>query len=54
MQGEKRLISWFPHVKVQFIPPEEIQKYDPLGLAFRNVNSQEELDQAEALARQMG
>lgn len=54
VQGEKRLISWFPHVKVQFVPPEEIQKFDPLGLAFRNVNSQAELDQAEALARQIG
>jgi molybdopterin-guanine dinucleotide biosynthesis protein A len=54
VRGEKRLISWFPHVKVQFVPPEEIQKFDPLGLAFRNVNSQAELDQAEALARQIG
>lgn len=54
VQGEKRLISWFPHVKVQFVPPEEIVKFDPLGLAFRNVNSQEELEKAEALARQLG
>ncbi len=54
MQGEKRLISWFPFVKVQFVPPEEIAKFDPSGLAFRNVNSQDELEQAEALARQIG
>lgn len=54
VQGEKRLISWFPTVKVQFIPPEEILKFDPLGLAFRNVNSQVELEEVEALARQIG
>ncbi|MEM5776211.1 MAG: hypothetical protein AAGU05_14505, partial [Anaerolineaceae bacterium] len=52
VQGEKRLISWFPDVKVQFIPPDEILKYDPLGIAFRNVNSQVELSEVEALARQ--
>ena len=37
---------WKKHVNVQFVPPKEIQKLDPLGLAFRNVNSQEELEQA--------
>lgn len=54
VQGEKRLISWFPSVKVQFVPPEEILKFDPLGVAFRNVNSQVELEEVEALARQIG
>lgn len=52
VQGEKKLVSWFPDVKVQFIPPDEILKYDPLGIAFRNVNSQVELSEVEALARQ--
>ncbi|TLN20184.1 molybdenum cofactor guanylyltransferase [bacterium] len=50
VQGEKRLISWFPHVKVRFVPPEELQQFDPLGLAFQNINSQDELEKAEALA----
>lgn len=53
VQGEKRLISWFPNVKVRFVPPEEIQQFDPLGLAFQNINSRDELEQAEALALRM-
>jgi len=49
--GERRLISWFSAVRVAQLPPEIITRYDPQGLAFWNLNTPQELAQAEVLAR---
>lgn len=49
--GERRLISWFPAVQVAPLTPEIIVQYDPDYLAFWNVNTPQELHQAEGLAR---
>jgi molybdopterin-guanine dinucleotide biosynthesis protein A len=49
--GERRLISWFPAVQVALLSPEIITRYDPQGLAFWNLNTPQELVQAEAQAR---
>jgi molybdopterin-guanine dinucleotide biosynthesis protein A len=46
-----KAIAWFPHVKVRVLTTEEIQQYDPAGLAFWNVNTPEEFIQAETIAR---
>jgi molybdopterin-guanine dinucleotide biosynthesis protein A len=46
-----KVIAWFPQVKVRVLTPEEIQHYDPLGLAFWNVNTPEEFAEAETLAQ---
>ncbi|HEX5838247.1 MAG TPA: molybdenum cofactor guanylyltransferase, partial [Anaerolineales bacterium] len=46
-----KVIAWFPHVKVRILTTEEIQQYDPAGLAFWNVNTPEEFVQAEQLAQ---
>lgn len=46
-----KVIAWFPQVKVRILRPEEIQQYDPSGLAFWNVNTPEEFARAEALAQ---
>ncbi len=48
--GEQRLISWFPRVKVRILTPEETRPFDPRGLMFLNVNTPDELTQAEKLA----
>jgi len=48
--GEQRLISWFPHIKVRILTSEETNTFDPRGLLFMNVNTPEELVQAEKLA----
>ncbi|MBE3037368.1 MAG: molybdenum cofactor guanylyltransferase [Chloroflexi bacterium] len=48
--GEQRLISWFPRVKVRILTPEETNPFDPHGLMFLNVNTPDELAQAEKLA----
>jgi molybdopterin-guanine dinucleotide biosynthesis protein A len=45
-----RMISWFPQVKVRRLTPDELGSYDPEGLAFWNVNTQEEFTKAEQRA----
>jgi len=47
-----KLISWFPDVKVRVLQPDEVKNYDPSGLAFWNLNTPEEFDEAEKTARQ--
>jgi molybdopterin-guanine dinucleotide biosynthesis protein A len=49
-----KLISWFPQVKVRHIAPVEVSRLDPAGLAFWNVNTPDELSQAEQRAREIG
>jgi molybdopterin-guanine dinucleotide biosynthesis protein A len=51
--GERRLISWFPSVTITSIEEQDLRLLDPLGLAFQNINTPEELKQAEALAREL-
>lgn len=51
---EWKLIAWFPQVKVRTLTPEELHRHDPSGLAFWNLNTPEELAQAEERARGMG
>jgi molybdopterin-guanine dinucleotide biosynthesis protein A len=48
-----RADAWFHHVKVYRLREEELRKYDPDLLSFRNVNTPEEMQQALQLARQL-
>jgi molybdopterin-guanine dinucleotide biosynthesis protein A len=48
--GQWRMISWFPQVRVRKLVSDELSRYDPDGLAFRNVNTPEEFAEAEQLA----
>ncbi len=48
--GEQRLISWFPRVRVRILTPEEMKPFDRRGLMFLNINTPDELAQAERLA----
>jgi molybdopterin-guanine dinucleotide biosynthesis protein A len=45
--GQRRVDAWFEQVRVHELTPEFIQPYDPLGLAFLNINTPEELKRAE-------
>jgi molybdopterin-guanine dinucleotide biosynthesis protein A len=45
-----KVIVWFPQVKVRVLTSKEIERYDPSGLAFWNVNTPEEFAQAEKIA----
>ncbi|MGZ9223395.1 MAG: molybdenum cofactor guanylyltransferase, partial [Anaerolineales bacterium] len=46
-----KVIAWFPQVKVRLLTSGEIKRYDPLGLAFWNVNTPEEFAEAEKIAQ---
>jgi molybdopterin-guanine dinucleotide biosynthesis protein A len=48
--GHRRVDAWFEQVRVHELTAEAIQPYDPLGLAFLNVNTPEELKRAEEVA----
>jgi molybdopterin-guanine dinucleotide biosynthesis protein A len=50
--GKKRAYAWFPDVNLIFFTPERIRQYDPSGQAFININTPEELCEAEKFARQ--
>ena len=52
--GKRRMDVWFSAVKMHLLLPEAWQQFDPEGLAFWNVNTPEELRQAEATARRLG
>lgn len=53
LQAEKwRVDSWFSRVHIRYLNHEEISWFDPKGLAFNNVNTPEELAEAERIAAQ--
>jgi molybdopterin-guanine dinucleotide biosynthesis protein A len=51
--GQRRVISWFPQVKVRKLTDDEKTRYDPDGLAFWNVNTPQEFAEAEQRAKAM-
>ncbi len=48
-----RVISWFPRVQVRRLTAAELERYDPDGLAFSNVNTPEEFAAAEKRASEL-
>ena len=48
--GQLRVISWFPKVRVRHLTSEELDRYDPEGIAFLNVNTPDEFARAEERA----
>lgn len=51
--GHWRADSWFRDANLRYFSPQEVALFDPHGLTFRNVNTPEELAQAEEIARQL-
>jgi molybdopterin-guanine dinucleotide biosynthesis protein A len=49
--GSYKLIDWLSKVNTRMIPHEVVLQFDPSGLAFRNINTPEELMLTENLAR---
>jgi len=45
--GEKRMISFLPSVQTLIVEQEILDQYDPNGLSFFNVNTPDDLVQAE-------
>jgi molybdenum cofactor guanylyltransferase len=50
-QGLKRVISFYPQVEVREVSEQEILRFDPGGLSFFNVNTPEELQEAERIIK---
>ena len=49
--GERRMISWFDSVKVREIGEDVIQLFDPDMRSFININTLEDLHQAQWMAK---
>jgi molybdopterin-guanine dinucleotide biosynthesis protein A len=54
IQADKwRVDAWYAKTNVRLLSPEETHPYDPQGLAFWNVNTPEELAEAERMANEV-
>lgn len=51
-RGERKMISWYPEVKVRIMEPAEISPIDPEFRSFLNLNRPDEFRRAEELAGQ--
>jgi molybdopterin-guanine dinucleotide biosynthesis protein A len=51
--GKRRVDAWFGEVNIHYLETEEMLPYDPEGLAFLNINTPEELREAERMAREL-
>jgi molybdopterin-guanine dinucleotide biosynthesis protein A len=49
--GGRRIISFFPEVRVRYIEEREISLFDPQYLSFFNINTPGDLEKARRLAR---
>lgn len=49
-RNELKIQSFFGEVKVRYIRESEIKKYDPKGITFFNVNTEEDLEKARLMA----
>jgi molybdopterin-guanine dinucleotide biosynthesis protein A len=43
-QGERRIIRFFPAVRVRYLEVDEAARFDPPALSFRNVNTPQDLE----------
>ncbi len=49
--GHRRIISFFPHVRVRYVTEEEVARLDPDLRSFRNINTPQEWQAAQAAFR---
>jgi molybdopterin-guanine dinucleotide biosynthesis protein A len=49
MRGNCRVADVLPAVKVRYVEPDEIDRFDPQHLSFFNVNSEADLERARAI-----
>ena len=51
--GELKVSEFFDDVKIRYVEKEELQRFDQNLLSFTNINTPEDLAEAEKLAHQM-
>jgi molybdopterin-guanine dinucleotide biosynthesis protein A len=49
--GKRRVDAWLSEVNIRYLEPAEFLPYDPEQLAFLNINTPEEMHEAERIAR---
>jgi len=49
--GGRRIIDFFPEVRVRYIEEQEIRLFDPQCLSFFNINAPADLEKARSLVR---
>lgn len=47
--GERRIVSFFPRVRVRSVTPEEVAAIDPQLRSFRNINTPEQWERAKKI-----
>jgi molybdopterin-guanine dinucleotide biosynthesis protein A len=47
--GNPQVIGFFPDVRVRLVEPEIVARFDPEGIAFKNVNTPDELAEVQRL-----
>jgi len=52
-RGERRVISFFDRVSIRFVGKSELQRYDPQLRSFFNINTPQDLAEAESLAAEV-
>ncbi len=52
--GDRRIISFFPHVRVRYVTLEDVAPFDPDLRSFRNVNTPQEWEAARTEWRRGG
>ncbi len=50
-EGKRKIVSFFPLVKVRYLEEVEIDRFDREHLSFFNINTQADLDRARALVQ---
>lgn len=45
--GQRRVISFYPAIRVRAVDEDELHRFDPTGQSFFNVNTPEDLQEAE-------
>ncbi len=53
-RGERRIVAFFPDVRVRYVEEDELARLDPQGRAFHNINTPQDLAEARALLGQLG
>lgn len=47
--GRRQIAAFFPLVRVAYLEPEELRRYDPAGYSFLNINTVEQMADARRL-----
>ncbi len=48
-RGARRIVHFFPQVRVRYVEEEEIARFDPAGLAFCNINTPQDLARVQRI-----